>query len=74
MFFHLCRSSHWRLVAPLHHIIHLDIITSRWSRPLACQGHLWVMKDLDLAKNLGDYCPMKNYAIDFFNILSLFYI
>ncbi|KAM5332386.1 LOW QUALITY PROTEIN: ovochymase-1 [Glossophaga mutica] len=43
---------HWRLLAPPNHIICLDIINFQMKpTALACQGHLWVMKDLDQSKN-----------------------
>ncbi|XP_065744263.1 ovochymase-1 [Phocoena phocoena] len=60
-------SCHWRLLAPSNHIIRLDIVNFQMQpMPLACQGHLWVYEGFGSGKKLiGNYFPVKNYAIDF---------
>uniref|UniRef100_A0A452F1Y9 Ovochymase 1 n=1 Tax=Capra hircus TaxID=9925 RepID=A0A452F1Y9_CAPHI len=61
------KSCHWRLLAPINHIIRLDIINfQKQPMPLACQGHLWVYEGFGSGKKLiGNQFPMKNHAIDF---------
>ncbi|XP_059791544.1 ovochymase-1 isoform X10 [Balaenoptera ricei] len=51
-------SCHWRLLAPLNHIIRLDIVNFQMQpMPLACQGHLWVYEGFGSGKKLiGDLC------------------
>ncbi|KAM5251206.1 ovochymase-1, partial [Hipposideros larvatus] len=51
-------SCHWRLRAPLNHIIRLDIINFQMKpTPLACQGHLWVYAGFGSSKKLiGKFC------------------
>ncbi|XP_046922295.1 ovochymase-1 [Lynx rufus] len=46
-------SCHWKLLAPLDHIIRLDIINFQMkSTPLACQGHIWVYEGFGSGKKL----------------------
>ncbi|XP_047723240.1 ovochymase-1 [Prionailurus viverrinus] len=46
-------SCHWKLLAPLDHIIRLDIINFQMkSTPLACQGHIWVYEGFGSGKEL----------------------
>ncbi|XP_065787000.1 ovochymase-1 [Muntiacus reevesi] len=48
-------SCHWRLLAPVNHIIRLDIINfQKQPMPLACQGHLWVYEGFGSGKKLID--------------------
>ncbi|XP_057560100.1 ovochymase-1 [Hippopotamus amphibius kiboko] len=51
-------SCHWRLLAPLNHIIRLDIINFQMQlMPLDCQGHLWVYEGFGSGKKLiGKLC------------------
>ncbi|XP_049482626.1 ovochymase-1 [Panthera uncia] len=51
-------SCHWKLLAPLDHIIRLDIINFQMkSTPLACQGHIWVYEGFGSGKKLiGKLC------------------
>ncbi|XP_020947785.1 ovochymase-1 [Sus scrofa] len=63
------RSCHWRLLAPLNHIIRLDVINFQLKPvPLACQGHLWVYEgfgsDRKLIGNLceGDSPSLKSHG------------
>ncbi|KAI4586424.1 hypothetical protein MJG53_004211 [Ovis ammon polii x Ovis aries] len=47
------KSCHWRLLAPINHIIRLDIINfQKQPMPLACQGHLWVYEGFGSGKKL----------------------
>ncbi|XP_040092700.1 ovochymase-1-like [Oryx dammah] len=52
------KSCHWRLLAPINHIIRLDIINfQKQPMPLACQGHLWVYEGFGSGKKLiGNLC------------------
>ncbi|KAM7244069.1 hypothetical protein CapIbe_004677 [Capra ibex] len=52
------KSCHWRLLAPINHIIRLDIINfQKQPKPLACQGHLWVYEGFGSGKKLiGNLC------------------
>ncbi|ELR57200.1 Ovochymase-1, partial [Bos mutus] len=46
-------SCHWRLLAPINHIIRLDIISfQKQPMPLACQGDLWVYEGFGSGKKL----------------------
>ncbi|KAB0347206.1 hypothetical protein FD754_012063, partial [Muntiacus muntjak] len=46
-------SCHWRLLAPVNHIIRLDIINfQKQPMPLACQGHLWVYEGFGSGRKL----------------------
>ncbi|XP_034883715.1 ovochymase-1 [Mirounga leonina] len=46
-------SCHWKLSAPLQHVIRLDIINSQMKpTPLACQGHMWVYEGFGSGKKL----------------------
>ncbi|XP_027969006.1 ovochymase-1 [Eumetopias jubatus] len=48
-------SCHWKLSAPLQHVIRLDIINSQMKpTPLACQGHMWVYEGFGSGKKLID--------------------
>ncbi|XP_044797237.2 ovochymase-1 isoform X6 [Bubalus bubalis] len=51
-------SCHWRLLAPINHIIRLDIISfQKQPVPLACQGDLWVYEGFGSGKKLiGNLC------------------
>ncbi|XP_043738407.1 ovochymase-1-like [Cervus elaphus] len=51
-------SCHWRLLAPVNHIIRLDIFNfQKQPMPLACQGHLWVYEGFGSGKKLiGNLC------------------
>ncbi|OWK03926.1 hypothetical protein Celaphus_00014085, partial [Cervus elaphus hippelaphus] len=53
-YFHRTTTScHWRLLAPVNHIIRLDIINfQKQPMPLACQGHLWVYEGFGSGKKL----------------------
>ncbi|KAB0387374.1 hypothetical protein FD755_002330, partial [Muntiacus reevesi] len=46
-------SCHWRLLAPVNHIIRLDIINfQKQPMPLTCQGHRWVYEGFGSGKKL----------------------
>uniref|UniRef100_A0A8C0PX82 Ovochymase 1 n=2 Tax=Canis lupus familiaris TaxID=9615 RepID=A0A8C0PX82_CANLF len=46
-------SCHWKLSAPLNHIVRLDIINFQMKpTPLACQGHMWVYEGFGSGKKI----------------------
>nr|XP_021546143.1 ovochymase-1 [Neomonachus schauinslandi] len=58
-------SCHWKLSAPLQHVIRLDIINSQMKpTPLACQGHMWVYEGFGSGKKLIDSMRGKNKVND----------
>uniref|UniRef100_A0A8C0I102 Ovochymase 1 n=1 Tax=Balaenoptera musculus TaxID=9771 RepID=A0A8C0I102_BALMU len=68
-------SCHWRLLAPLNHIIRLDIVNFQMQpMPLACQGHLWVYEGFGSGKKLIDTPPslahIDTWALKIPNLLK----
>ncbi|XP_055250819.1 ovochymase-1 [Moschus berezovskii] len=58
-------SCHWRLLAPINHIIRLDIINfQKQPMPLACQCHLWVYEGFGSGKKLiGNLCERDSPSL-----------
>nr|CAI9694220.1 unnamed protein product [Rangifer tarandus platyrhynchus] len=56
---------HWRLLAPVNHIIRLDIINfQKQPVPFACQGHLWIYEGFGSGKKLiGNLCERDSPSL-----------
>ncbi|CAK7299145.1 OVCH1 [Vulpes lagopus] len=64
---------HWKLSAPLNHIVRLDIINFQMKpTPLACQGHMWVYEGFGSGKNLiGKLCGGNSPSLKSYGPLTM---